>query len=69
MITREEVKQDLEQLKQIVSRHKAPDAPLATTSTVIDGIDQEVFTKIPETLHELYRLGLATADREFLTSR
>ncbi len=66
MISREEIKQDLEQLKQIVIQHKAPDAPLSTSAKVIDGIEQEVFTKIPETLHDVYRLALEAPERDFL---
>jgi len=66
MLSREEVKQDLEQLKQIVIRHKRADAPLATSTKVIGGIEQAIFTKIPETLHDLYRLGLETPDSDFL---
>jgi acyl-CoA synthetase (AMP-forming)/AMP-acid ligase II len=66
MLSREEVKQDLEQLKRIVISHQAPDAPLATSTKIIDGVEQAVFTKIPENLHALYRLGLATPNRDFL---
>ncbi|MFM1895994.1 MAG: hypothetical protein RLZZ385_1068 [Pseudomonadota bacterium] len=66
MVTRDAVQADLEALKTIVARHKAADAPLATTTLVIDGIEQEVFSKTPSNLQEVYRLCLPVADWDFL---
>ena len=66
MVTRDDIKADLEALKTLGARLKAPDSPLATTTMVIDGIEQEVFSKVPANLRELYRLGLSVADWDFL---
>lgn len=66
MLTDDEIRQDLEKLKGIVAAHKAPDAPLATHSEVINGIEYNVFSKIPSNLSKLYELGLAAADKTFL---
>ena len=66
MLTDEEILQDLEKLKDIVAVHKSPDAPLATHSTVIDGIEYDVFSKVPSNLNNLYELGLAAGEKTFL---
>lgn len=66
MLTDDEILQDLEQLKDIVAAHKAPDAPLATHSEVINGIEYNVFSKVPSNLNKLYELGAAAADKTFL---
>lgn len=66
MLSRKQVKQDLEKLREIVLAHKAPGMPLATHKQVIDGIELDVFTSTPATLGEVYRLGLQIPDRDFL---
>jgi long-chain acyl-CoA synthetase len=66
MLTDEEILEDLEKLKNIVATHKAPDAPLATHSEVIGGIEYEVFSKVPSNLNKLYELGLAAGEKAFL---
>jgi long-chain acyl-CoA synthetase len=66
MLTDEEILQDLEKLKNIVATHKAPDAPLATHSEVIGGIEYEVFSKVPSNLNKLYELGLEAGEKAFL---
>ncbi|MEX2130101.1 MAG: class I adenylate-forming enzyme family protein [Pseudohongiellaceae bacterium] len=66
MVSREQVIQDLERLKTIVPAHKAAGMPLATETAVIDGITMEMFSKAPRNLDQVYQLGLATPDRDFL---
>ena len=66
MLSREEVKKDLERLREIVIRHKAPGQPLSTHKEFIDGIELDVFSNIPQTLPDVYRLGLEISDRDFL---
>lgn len=66
MLTREQVAQDLERLKEIAVRHKSPDGPFATSKLRINGVEVDVFDRVPATLREIYRLGLAVADRDFL---
>ncbi|MFT4672773.1 MAG: long-chain acyl-CoA synthetase, partial [Pseudohongiellaceae bacterium] len=66
MLTDEEILKDLEKLKDIVATHKAPDAPLATHSEVIGGIEYDVFSKVPSNLNKLYELGLAAGEKAFL---
>lgn len=66
MLTREEVKRDLERLRDIVVAHRAPGQPLATHKEIVDGIELDVFSNIPQTLPDIYRLGLDIADRDFL---
>ncbi|MFK7863014.1 MAG: class I adenylate-forming enzyme family protein [Pseudohongiellaceae bacterium] len=66
MLTDEEILQDLEKLKDIVAAHKAADAPLAIHPEVIDGIEYNVFSKVPSNLFELYQLGKAAGDKTFL---
>lgn len=66
MLTDEEILQDLEKLKDIVADHKAPEAPLATHAEVIDGIEYNVFTKVPSNLNKLYELGKPAAEKTFL---
>lgn len=66
MLSDEEIRQDLTKLKDIVAQHKAPDADLAVGTAIIDGREQPVFTKVSNTLGELYELGLQEADSPFL---
>ncbi len=66
MLTDDEIREDLGKLKDIVLAHKAPDAPLAIHKTTIDGIEYDVFSKVPATLSGLYDLGLADPDLPFL---
>ncbi|MEZ5492612.1 MAG: class I adenylate-forming enzyme family protein [Gammaproteobacteria bacterium] len=66
MLSREEMKRDLERLREIVLALKAPGRPLATHKEIIDGIELDVFSNTPQTLDEIYRLGLEIAERDFL---
>jgi len=66
MLSREEVKRDLERLRDIVVQHKADGQPLAIHKEVIDGIELDVFSNIPQTLPDIYRLALEIPDRDFL---
>lgn len=66
MISRGEIRRDLQQLREIVRQHKAPGKPLATHKEIIDGIELDVFSNTPQTLGEVYKLGLAVPDRDFL---
>lgn len=66
MMSDDEIRQDLAQLKDIVAEHKAPGMPLAVHSEVIDGYELEVFSNIPANLSQLYALGLQAPDRDFL---
>ncbi|MBL4820342.1 MAG: acyl--CoA ligase [Gammaproteobacteria bacterium] len=66
MLSREEVKQDLLRLKEIAIKHMAPGTSGAIHKEVIDGIELNVFSHIPQTLGEVYRLGLEISDRDFL---
>jgi long-chain acyl-CoA synthetase len=66
MLSREEVTRDLEQLREIVMRHKEAGQPLATHREVIDGVEQDVFSNIPQTLPDIYRLGLEIPDQDFM---
>lgn len=62
----DEIRQDLAKLRDIVVAHKAAEQEFATQLEVIDGEEYEVFTKIPKTLSELFDLGQAAADKDFL---
>lgn len=66
MLTEEQIRQDLGQLKEIAAAHKAPGAALETESVTIDGLQLDVFSHVPANLGELYALGLEAADRTFL---
>ena len=66
MLSDEEIRQDLAQLKEIVAAHKAADAELAVHTEVIDGIELPVFSKVPANLGKLYALGLQEPDLPFL---
>ncbi len=66
MLSAEEIASDLNTLRDIVIRHKAPEAPLAVGSALINGIETPVFTKVPQNLHGFYRLALDKPDLPFL---
>ncbi|MGB4248163.1 MAG: class I adenylate-forming enzyme family protein [Pseudohongiellaceae bacterium] len=66
MLSAEEIVRDLGLLREIVIRHKASDAPLAVGTAIINGIETPVFTKVPQTLGDYYRLALNAADLPFL---
>ncbi len=66
MLTDDEIRQDLSKLKDIVAAHKAPDAPLATEKAIIDGIEHDVFAKVPINLGKLYDLALSQPELPFL---
>ncbi|MAO40515.1 MAG: long-chain fatty acid--CoA ligase [Pseudohongiella sp.] len=66
MLTAQQVQQDLEKLRDIVIALKSPESDLATTTKVINGIELNVFAKVPENLRGVYKLGLEAADKDFL---
>ena len=66
MLTEEQIRQDLGKLREIGAAHKAPGAELETETISIDGQQFDVFSRVPNTLGELYALGLEAADRTFL---
>jgi acyl-CoA synthetase (AMP-forming)/AMP-acid ligase II len=66
MLTDDEIREQLEQLKTIVADHKSPASPLATTTAIIDGQELEVFSKVSANLGGIYRLGLTFPERTFL---
>lgn len=66
MISNDEIRKDLEQLKAIVIALKAPQSSLATETIVIDGQQLDVFSKVPKNLGSIYQLGLMAADSTFL---
>ncbi len=66
MMSNEDIRQDLLKLRDIVSAHKAPDAPLAVGTAVIDGTELPVFTKVPNSLGEFYAIALEGANLPFL---
>jgi long-chain acyl-CoA synthetase len=66
MMTPEQIQQDLDALRDIVIKLRAPDSPLAVTTTVVNGIEQTVFAHIPANLRGIYKLGLQAADKDFL---
>ena len=65
MLSDEEIQRDLEKLRDIVVKHKAPGAPLAIHSEVIDGQEFEVFSNAPTNLSGLYDLAQQEADKTF----
>ncbi|MEX2470327.1 MAG: class I adenylate-forming enzyme family protein [Pseudohongiellaceae bacterium] len=66
MLSDAELRRDLAQLKDIAAAHKAPGQPLATHRETIAGQACDVFSHIPGNLGELYELGLARAELDFL---
>ncbi|WP_237133551.1 class I adenylate-forming enzyme family protein [Pseudohongiella sp. O18] len=66
MLTAQQVQQDLEKLRDIVIALKSPESDLATTTKVINGIELNVFAKVPDNLRGVYKLGLEAADKDFL---
>jgi acyl-CoA synthetase (AMP-forming)/AMP-acid ligase II len=66
MLTDDEIREDLNKLKGIVLAHKASDAPLAIHKTTINGIEYDVFSKVPNNLGDLFNLGLDCPDLPFL---
>ncbi len=66
MLTDDQIRADLARLKDIVAAHKAADAELAVHEEDVAGQRLTVFSKIPENLGQLYKLGLAQPDLPFL---
>lgn len=66
MLSDEQILADLTKLRDIVIAHKAPGKPLEVGKAKIDGREMDVFTNIPNNLGEVYALGMATPDREFM---
>lgn len=58
MLSHEEILQDLQSLKEITLRHKAPEAELAVGTAIIDGIETPVFSKVPDNLHGIFSLPI-----------
>ena len=69
MTSEDEIREDLEQLRDIVAAHKAPGTPLATEIITIEDQELEVFSNVPENLAGVYELGLKAPDRTFLVYR
>ena len=65
-LSEQQIRDDLAQLKVIAAAHKAPGAPLETKRVTIDGLELDVFSRVPSNLGELYRLGLEAGDQTFL---
>ncbi len=65
-LSEEQIRKDLEKLKVIAAAHKAPGTPLETKRVTIDGLELDVFSRVPSNLGELYRLGLEAGDQTFL---
>lgn len=66
MLSAEQISRDLARLRDIVVAHKGHGAPLETTTTVIDGVEQTVFSHVEKNLREIYSNALKVADRDFL---
>ena len=54
MLSHEEILQDLQSLKEITLRHKAPEAELAVGTAIINGVETPVFSKVPDNLGGVY---------------
>lgn len=66
MLTALQIEQDLASLKDIVIKLRSPGSPLATTTSVINGVEQTVFANTPQNLRGVYQQGLQAADKDFL---
>lgn len=66
VLSDEQIREDLQKLKDIVAAHKAPGTPFATHTETIDGVDTTVFTNVPENLAALYALALENPELPFL---
>ncbi len=62
----QQIREDLAKLKTIAAAHMAPGAPLETETITIDGLELNVFSRVPPNLGELYKLGLEAGDETFL---
>jgi len=66
MLSHDQITEDLNTLKAIGARLRAPNSPLAVTNLLINGIDTPVFSQVPNNLSGIYNLGLEQADLPFL---
>ncbi len=66
MLSHDQIMQDLQALKEIGSRLKAPESPFAVSTLSINGIDTPIFSKAPNNLFEIYKLCLEQPDLPFL---
>ncbi len=66
MLSHDQIIQDLQALKEIGGRLKAPDSPLAVSTRSINGIDTPVFSNAPDNLYEVYKLSLEQPELPFL---
>lgn len=66
VLSDEQIREDLQKLKDIVAAHKAPGTPFATHTETIDGVDTTVFSNVPENLAALYALALENPELPFL---
>lgn len=66
VLSDDQIRQDLEKLKEISTAHKAPGTPLETRTEIIDGIETSVFSHIPSNLGELYALAMQNPDLPLL---
>lgn len=58
MLSHEEILQDLQSLKEITLRHKAPESDLAVGTATINGIETPVFSKVPDNLRGVYQVAV-----------
>ena len=65
-LSEEQIQADLARLKDIAAAHKGPGAALETKTVTIDGVELDVFSRVPNKLGDLYKLGLEQADQTFL---
>jgi len=66
MLSRQEIEQDLLKLREIVLKHKSAESPLETRKAIIDGVELDVFAKVPDNLRGIYELGKEVSEQEFL---
>lgn len=66
MLSNQQIKQDLQQLRSIVADMKAPGSPLEVTTASINGQELPVFARVETSLRDVYLKGLAVADKDFL---
>jgi acyl-CoA synthetase (AMP-forming)/AMP-acid ligase II len=66
MLTDEQIQKDLDQLKTIAGKHMAAGSEYEIETAVIDGVELNVFSNIPQNLGQLYKLGLQAAEKDFL---
>jgi len=66
MLSREAALEDLRKLRQIVKEHKQPGTRLATHKEVVNGIEMEIFSNIPQSLADVYLQVADISNYDFL---